>query len=827
MQNSIRGILSIMLLGALLALFPNTSAAQQTDELSMPVWGEDLDKVMEWIGKETSRENIDFCWKDTYARQTYTSQKQCEDKEGNECVQLGLLWYVRCLPGYETSVVPNCLAKCPTFDDVQAGAQNVKYDCGLLCALGPNECASGIIDMVYAPIFMALNIISFGTTAAAKKAATQVALAGTNAAVGGAASQATSGITRSALSNSANGKWTKLLNALDKAEEVFDVVTDTKDKVDYTLQVAEDLETELNRWTGFWSNDQNFSELTSYRINDEINRRFPNDHQSIKAAYGQYQLVTMLEADGWRIAKTALSHASNFDPIGILETINAFAHPVCNPVPTPFPDVKILTIDERIKKTTPYVSFYPKDGITLDEAKNIAKQKKWTIATREIIYNACVYHDLNVPNLGWASDGNFVLPTRPDIDSRERESSRLRKIWDNIYKQGPGGDSKNTASDVKGFYYWSDGLTVIPVDDSDIELMKATVRSLARRAGESGAKIGFTSPITQRFAKEAAVFAELAIDFENGYFGNASAHDVITTAVANNQVDAAFFHHGRKVSYFFQGNQYYRFKGTKAEEGYPKALPGGWQGLPTSFLSGLDATLYKRDNEKIYFFQGDEFVRITDVKVDPGYPQKISEGFSGLPADFHHDIDAALYSSGKTYLFKNNEYVRITGTKMDAGYPQSIKGKWGFSSAFTQGIDAALPYQPNSKNYIFEGGKYARLSGTGMDIGYPLFLPGGWEGLKENRAVSKHVNEVKFYSKNSVTLEEAKKIARENDWKLASSTDLTAAFKYKNLNVYAFGMMADGRFAVPIQSDAPNFKKGLNIGAAGGNQGFFYTIYQR
>lgn len=43
------------------------------------------------------------------------------------------------------------------------------------------------------------------------------------------------------------------------------------------------------------------------------------------------------------------------------------------------------------------------------------------------------------------------------------------------------------------------------------------------------------------------------------------------------------------------------------------------------------------------------------------------------------------------------------------------------------------------------------------------------------------------------------------------------------LDVYAFGMTSDGSFAVPVQSDHSNFAKGANIGAVGGNQGFFYV----
>jgi len=84
--------------------------------------------------------------------------------------------------------------------------------------------------------------------------------------------------------------------------------------------------------------------------------------------------------------------------------------------------------------------------------------------------------------------------------------------------------------------------------------------------------------------------------------------------------------------------------------------------------------------------------------------------------------------------------------------------------------------------------------------------------------------EVKFYSKNGLTLTEARDIAAQNGWKLATSDEVSAAFQQRNLDVYAFGMMADGRFAVPVQSNHSNFKRGANIGAVGGNQGFLYTV---
>nr|MBX2873343.1 hypothetical protein [Saprospiraceae bacterium] len=83
---------------------------------------------------------------------------------------------------------------------------------------------------------------------------------------------------------------------------------------------------------------------------------------------------------------------------------------------------------------------------------------------------------------------------------------------------------------------------------------------------------------------------------------------------------------------------------------------------------------------------------------------------------------------------------------------------------------------------------------------------------------------VKFYNKAGVNLAQAQSLAAQKGGKVATSYEVQAAFVQHKLDVYAFGMMADGRFAVPVQKDHSNFKKGPNIGAVGGNQGFFYAI---
>ena len=86
------------------------------------------------------------------------------------------------------------------------------------------------------------------------------------------------------------------------------------------------------------------------------------------------------------------------------------------------------------------------------------------------------------------------------------------------------------------------------------------------------------------------------------------------------------------------------------------------------------------------------------------------------------------------------------------------------------------------------------------------------------------VIDVEFYNEPSLTLDQVKLIADRNGWTLASPEMIKAAWTAKRLDRYAFGMMSDGKFAVPVQRDYSNFKKGHNIGAVGGNQGFFYVM---
>ncbi len=94
----------------------------------------------------------------------------------------------------------------------------------------------------------------------------------------------------------------------------------------------------------------------------------------------------------------------------------------------------------------------------------------------------------------------------------------------------------------------------------------------------------------------------------------------------------------------------------------------------------------------------------------------------------------------------------------------------------------------------------------------------------QNATKMKCVLEVKFHNQGGLTRDQAQQIALSNGWEIATAEEVSDAWVYLGLDAYAYGMMADGSFAVPVQSDHSNFKKGVNLGATGGNQGFLYSV---
>jgi hypothetical protein len=205
-------------------------------------------------------------------------------------------------------------------------------------------------------------------------------------------------------------------------------------------------------------------------------------------------------------------------------------------------------------------------------------------------------------------------------------------------------------------------------------------------------------------------------------------------------IDDAIYSFKNDKIYMFSKDYYVRFtKDYQLEEGYPKPIKGNWPGFPDDFAAGIDAAVYAKTNNRIYFFKGNQYIRVNPNdgwKVESGYPKPIAGNWSGFPTSFASGVDAALWSekTQRVYFFKGSQYVRVNpdaGWAVEAGYPKPIAGNWpGFPADFAAGVDGALWGEDNKRVYIFKGTRYLRVNpdaGWAVEGGYPKHINKNWK----------------------------------------------------------------------------------------------------
>ncbi|XP_069507798.1 matrix metalloproteinase-25 [Ambystoma mexicanum] len=155
------------------------------------------------------------------------------------------------------------------------------------------------------------------------------------------------------------------------------------------------------------------------------------------------------------------------------------------------------------------------------------------------------------------------------------------------------------------------------------------------------------------------------------------------------RVDAVYERANDSKIVFFVGTNYWVFKDTRAEPGYPRPVTDF--GLP---LEAIEAAFIWRHNGKTYFFKGSQFWRFDEQagKMDAGYPRMVNL-WIGIPPNID---DIVSWNDGDTYFFKGTQYWKFINGKVEseAGFPRSLPRDWLYCEGPTNAPDAQQPARP-------------------------------------------------------------------------------------------------------------------------------------
>jgi hypothetical protein len=210
--------------------------------------------------------------------------------------------------------------------------------------------------------------------------------------------------------------------------------------------------------------------------------------------------------------------------------------------------------------------------------------------------------------------------------------------------------------------------------------------------------------------------------FSISFAANAQNWASLDAVVYNSKADKYFFFFGK---YFVvkERGQYI--------DGLPLLISEEWESFPKSWGGGyVDAVCYSSDNDKYYFFKGDEVAETQVTSVNTGLagtykialqklskPVKINskEGFPGIPWS---SIDAATYNTETNtyYFFKGEEFVsKKRGEPVDPKI-KNINAPGGFVNLAPQRPIKAVDYSADNKAYYFFWDEYYMTKVQGEDI---------------------------------------------------------------------------------------------------------------
>jgi len=179
----------------------------------------------------------------------------------------------------------------------------------------------------------------------------------------------------------------------------------------------------------------------------------------------------------------------------------------------------------------------------------------------------------------------------------------------------------------------------------------------------------------------------------------------------------------------FIGDTVYQGTSENLSKGSARVISESISGLPGDWHKEIDAAFYNASEDKVYLFKGTNYLRFTpnSKSVDPGYPKPINNLVKNLPEDWHNGfIDAAFFNPTRNelFLFKGDEYLKVSASnrKVNEGFPNKITSfvtNWPFVWG-SGDIDAAHYNKMENKIYLFRGKEYLKMTLEGkVEPGYP------------------------------------------------------------------------------------------------------------
>ncbi len=187
------------------------------------------------------------------------------------------------------------------------------------------------------------------------------------------------------------------------------------------------------------------------------------------------------------------------------------------------------------------------------------------------------------------------------------------------------------------------------------------------------------------------------------------------------------------MTYLFKGGRYAVSGETAAQ-----AVAERWGQVRNAFAAaaGIDAAY--TDGAGLYVLLGDQIIRYADcienggVRVDEGYPRRLEQHFTDLPAEFESGLEAAFAEPGssRVHLFKDGRTVSpAAGDKI----VRRVDKRWGQLGPVlpTGSVDAAF-VGVDGRTYLFSGDRCLRYTGADysrVDAGYPRRIAAEWAGI--------------------------------------------------------------------------------------------------